>query len=179
MPDRKAESKDTPKIEFDALPEKVVPDPNQPADVVVLRGFVGRSALEGSVRLYNRQFDRYVEIQVSDILHQQKLSTSQSALGGSIVYVKANAPLQRVQSKKNEAQFLEGDITSAFAGSGARASLMRGALGARYRLYTLAGWRCKSNAATSCSDVCATRGCGGGGEITGILDCFTDDCDDD
>ena len=41
-----------PKIEFDALAEKVVPDPATIPDSVALAGFVGRSAEDGKVRLY-------------------------------------------------------------------------------------------------------------------------------
>jgi hypothetical protein len=41
-----------PKIEFDALAEKVVPDPAAIPDSVSLTGFVGRSAEDGKIRLY-------------------------------------------------------------------------------------------------------------------------------
>ena len=44
-----------PKIEFDALAEKLVPDPATIPDSVALAGFVGRSAQDGNIRLYVRR----------------------------------------------------------------------------------------------------------------------------
>ena len=98
-----------PKIEFDALAETMVPDPAKIPDSVALSGFVGRSAEEGNVRLYvDADFRSYYEISTSDILHSQQLPTTQSPLGGSVVYVKGGAPLRRVQvSTEIEARFLQ------------------------------------------------------------------------
>jgi hypothetical protein len=51
-----------PKIEFDALTEKLVPDPLTLPDSVALAGFVGRSAEEGNIRLYvDASFRSYYE----------------------------------------------------------------------------------------------------------------------
>jgi hypothetical protein len=88
-----------PKIEFDDLTNKLVPDPATiPDDSVALAGFVGRSAEEGNIRLYvDASFRNYYEISISDVLYNQQLPTTQSPLGGSVVYVKGGAPLRRVQ----------------------------------------------------------------------------------
>ena len=84
--------------EFDALAEKMAPEPATIADSVALTGFVGRSAEDGSIRLYvDTSFRNYYEISTSDILHSQQLPTTQSPLGGSVVYVKGDASLRRVQ----------------------------------------------------------------------------------
>ena len=56
-----------PKIEFDALAEKMVPDPATIPDSVALAGFIGRSAEEGNFRLYvDAGFRNYYEISISD-----------------------------------------------------------------------------------------------------------------
>src|SRR5271154_4548835 len=109
----------SPKIEFDVLTEKLVPDPSTiPDDNVALAGFLGRSADEGNIRLYvDASFRNYYEISISDILYNQQLPTTQSPLGGSVVYVKGGAPLRRVQvSAEIEARFLQGPMSSVGAG---------------------------------------------------------------
>jgi hypothetical protein len=175
-----------PKIEFDALTEKLVPDPATIPDSVALRGFVGRSAEDGNIRLYvDASFRNYYEISISDILHNQQLPTTQSPLGGSVVYVKGGASLRRVQvSTEIEARFLQGPMSNA-----AGASSLPGANRAFLRLPptptfaycvtdypascnrypTLLGAHCVSNAPTSCEDFI---GCGrGGGGDTSPFDC--------
>jgi hypothetical protein len=169
-----------PKIEFDALTEKLVPDPLTLPDSVALAGFVGRSAEEGNIRLYvDPSFRNYYEISVSDIVYNQQLPTTQSPLGGSVVYVKGGAPLRRVQvSTEIEARFLQGPMSSL---GGAGVSSPTGVNRAFFRLphatllaaicdpVTLQGVHCASNARTSCADF---PGCGhGGGGDTGAFDC--------
>ena len=104
-----------PKIEFDDLTNKLVPDPATiPDDSVALAGFVGRSAEEGNIRLYiDASFRNYYEISISDVLYSQQLPATQSPLGGSVVYVRSSAPLRRVQvSTEIEARFLQGPMSS-------------------------------------------------------------------
>jgi hypothetical protein len=144
-----------PKIEFDALAEKVVPDPAAIPDSVPLTGFVGRSAEDGKIRLYvDSTFRSYYEMSNSDILHTEQLPTTQSPLGGSVVYVKGGAPLRRVQvSAEIEARFLQGPVSS--AGAGAGTSSLPGANRALFRRpFTLFGAHCATNAPTSCEDLC-------------------------
>ncbi len=176
-----------PKIEFDALAETMVPDPATIPDSVALAGFVGRSAEDGNIRLYvDASFRTYYEISNSDIVDSRQLPTTQSPLGGSVVYVKGSAPLRRVQvSMEIEARFLQGPMSSVGAGTAGASSLPgadRAFLGLRptfaycvtdypascSRFPTLLGAHCISNAVTSCED----RGCGrGGGGDTGPFDC--------
>src|SRR5271157_851725 len=114
-----------PKIEFDALAEKMVPDPATFPDSVALAGFVCRSAEDGNIRLYvDASFRSYYEISTSDILYSQQLPTTQSPLGGSVVYVRGGAPLRLVQvSAEIEARFLQGPMSSAGAGAAGASSL--------------------------------------------------------
>jgi hypothetical protein len=154
-----------PKIEFDALAEKIVPGPATIPDSVALSGFVGRSAEDGKVRLYvDASFRSYYEISIPDILHSQQVPATQSPLGGSVVFVKGSARLRRVQvSTEIEARFLQGPMSNAGAGA-AGASSLPGAKRAFFRLPpTLLGAHCRSDAPTSCEDVCVRL----------TVDCFT------
>ena len=147
-----------PKIGFDALAEKVAPDPSKQLDAVALNGFVGRSAQDGHIRLYDDVgFQSYYEISVSDILHSEQLPTTQAPLGGSLVYVKRSALLLRVQVPAEiEARFLEGPMSAAATSAAGSSSLARasGALVVRQGRPYLSVVRCPSDDRTSCSDVC-------------------------
>jgi hypothetical protein len=171
-----------PKIQFDALAETMVPDPATITDSVALAGFVGRSAEEGNIRLYvDAGFRNYYEISSSDILHSQQLPTTQSPLGGSVVYVRSSAPLRRVQvSTEVEARFLQGPMSSvgtgaasAFSPTGVNRALFRlphaTLIAALCDPVTLRGVHCVTSAPTSCEDL---LGCGRpkGGD-TGAFDC--------
>jgi hypothetical protein len=170
-----------PKIEFDALAEKLVPSPATFADSVALSGFVGRSTEDGKIRLYlDASLRSYYEISISDIVHSQQVPATQSPLGGSVVYVKGSAPLRRVQvSTEIEARFLQGPMSSAAAGA-AGASSLPGANRAFARLpvFTQSGFRCVTDAVTSCADRCVLPPTvplfkcheGGGGD-TSAFDC--------
>jgi hypothetical protein len=178
MPDTpQPDQPESPKIEFDALAEEVVPDPAKYPDAVVLRRFVGRSAQDGHIRLYdNAGFQSYYEISVSDVLHSKQLPTAQAPLGGSLVYVKRSALLRRVQvSAEIEARFLEGPMSAiAMNAVGSLPGWARGTLLVRQRGPYLSVVRCPSDDRTSCADVCATVGCGvgGGGGITDDPNCI-------
>jgi len=167
------------KIGFDALAERVVPDPSKYADTVALSGFVGRSAQDGHIRLYDDVgFQSYYEISASDILHSQQLPTTQAPLGGSLVYVKRSALLRRVQvSAEIEARFLEGPMSAAASNAMDFPSLARasGALVVRQGRPIISVARCPSDDRTSCADVCPTRGCwitDNCGGPTGAGNCF-------
>jgi hypothetical protein len=139
-----------PKIEFDALAEQLVPSPGTIPDSVALSGFVGRSAEDGKIRLYvDASLRGYYEISIPDIVHSQQVPATESPLGGSIVYVKGSARLQRVQvSTEIEARFLQGPMSSIGG-----ASSLRGAGRAFSRRPFPTLLTCPSNAPTSCADL--------------------------
>jgi len=151
-------------IEFDPLAEKLAADPATIPDSVALTGFVGRSAEDGNVRLYvDASFRNYYEISISDVLHNQQLPTTQSPLGGSVVYVKGGAPLRRVQiSTEIEARFLHGPMSNTGTVAGGKSSLPLANRAFLYRApFTII---CRhSDAPTSCEDVC----------VRVTVDCFT------
>ena len=162
------ESKRTnpPNIEFDALAEKMAPDPGKASDGVALTGLVGRSAEDGNIRLYeDASFSTYYEISIADVLHSQQLPATASPLGGSLVYIKSSAAVRRVQvSAEIEARFLQGPMSAA-ATSAAGAPSLSGAIRPFHRPPYFTAICGRSDARTSCADVCPghrTVGCWGG-----------------
>src|SRR2546426_490216 len=90
---------------------KLVSDPKQPPDTLLLTGFLGASSDEGHTRLYfDAQLADYVEIPNEAILYQQELSHDQSQLGGSYVWVKRDATLIHgpIGPNRLKASFLDG-----------------------------------------------------------------------
>jgi hypothetical protein len=102
-------------LKADKLIQKLVSDPATPPDVTVIKGFLGESHRPGYWRLYlSPDLKSYVEIAESDILHSQEVSENQSALGGTLLWVKKGASLEhtRTVSKQVQAEFLSGDVAA-------------------------------------------------------------------
>ncbi|GAB4060497.1 hypothetical protein GCM10028775_76450 [Catellatospora paridis] len=99
----------------DDLAAELVPDPTRLPDVVVLRGFLGKSDRVGVSRLYvDLRFSEFVEVADEDVLARRSLDANQNPLGGSVLWVRRNAPLLRatVCLAREHAAFLKGDITA-------------------------------------------------------------------
>jgi hypothetical protein len=110
-----AEQKGNPKAEN--FVSKVVKDPKQPPDTLLLMGYLGASSEEGYTRLYfDAQLSSYVEIPGAAILHTQEIPAERSALGESYVWIDRNAELihGKVGVERPKAKFLEGPIFQEF-----------------------------------------------------------------
>ena len=113
----------------DELIKNLVPDPSQVPDARMLFGFLGKSSREGYRRLYlTPELNEYVEFQEEDVLHTLSFATPENPLGGKVVWVKREANLfhTRTASREAQADFLRGDISTAFlrgAGVGAISGL--------------------------------------------------------
>jgi hypothetical protein len=99
-------------IAEDPLVTALVPDPaTLPVNAAVLRGFVGKSANEGSWRLYlDAGLTEYVEIPESEILYARELPPGE----GTAVWVRRTLRLDhvRVAATQIQAEFLSGAITA-------------------------------------------------------------------
>lgn len=108
--------------DYDDFVRDLVSDPANPPKIAVLGGFLGKSSAKDCVRLYlDSTLQRYVEIPEEAILFRQKLDRAVSPLGGSRIWVRADAeiiPPQVQQPQKMTAQFLSGNILQNF-GQGA------------------------------------------------------------
>ncbi len=119
-----------PRFKEDDFVSKVVKNPKEPADALLLQGFLGASSEEGYTRLYfDPQLSDYVEIPNDAILHVQEIPKEQSPLGGNLVWIRRDAEVihGKVGPDRLKAKFLEGRIQQEymkdvqFAGGGAGA----------------------------------------------------------
>jgi hypothetical protein len=109
------------KIPEDDFVSKVVKDPRQPPDTLLLSGYLGKSSEEGHTRLYfDPELKSYVEIPQEAIQHWQEVSKEVSPLGGYHVWINPNAELihGKVGPQRTKAKFFEGPIGAAAAGMG-------------------------------------------------------------
>src|SRR5215831_3706359 len=80
----------------DNLSSKIVTDPANPPDAVLLVGIQGASSEAGHTRLYfDPQFSNYIDIPDNALLHSQDIPADQSPFGQSYVWVKREALLKR------------------------------------------------------------------------------------
>ena len=78
---------------------KVVTDPANVPDVILLYGYAGASNEPGHQRLYlSRDLSAYVEIPDHAILHRQASPQSEDSLGGETLWVRRDAALKHKSS---------------------------------------------------------------------------------
>lgn len=90
---------------------KIVKDPKQPPNTLLLKGYLGDSSEEGYTRLYlDPQLSDYVEIPADAILHTQDVADD--PLGGSYIWIQRDAEVihGRLGGDRPKAKFLEGRI---------------------------------------------------------------------
>jgi hypothetical protein len=108
-----------PRIPEDDFVSKIVKDPKQPPDAMLLSGYIGKSSEADHVRLYfDPELRNYVEIPSDAILHTQAASTEGSTLGGSHVWIKRDAEVihGKVGPQRTKSKFFEGPIAAAGVG---------------------------------------------------------------
>jgi hypothetical protein len=101
----------------DQLIPDLVSDPTNVPDTRMLMGLIGRSSKDGYVRLYlTTELKDYVEVRDSDVLLTKSLQTPENPLGGSAIWVDANANVEvtRRARKVSEEDFLTGEITARY-----------------------------------------------------------------
>ncbi|HEV3051093.1 MAG TPA: hypothetical protein VGX50_12340, partial [Longimicrobium sp.] len=76
----------------DAWVSRVVDDPSNPPDAVLLSGYIGDAAEEGRSRIYtDASLSSYVEVSDEDVLHHEAADTGGLPEGGSLVWVRSDA----------------------------------------------------------------------------------------
>jgi hypothetical protein len=91
---------------------RLVKDPGDPPDLLLMSGYLGASSEDGHVRLYlDEELSRYVEIPKEAIRHARELPPGQSPLGGSLLWIDRKAELMHGKAGGERlANFLEGWI---------------------------------------------------------------------
>jgi hypothetical protein len=111
---------------LDSFIARVIGDPAQPTEAILLNGFLGNSSEPGHTRLYiDASLSQYVDVPTDAILHSEPLGSAVSPLGGSYVWLKKDAEVLhgKAGTDRLRARFLEGPISAAFTGAAAGAGL--------------------------------------------------------
>ena len=135
-------------LQQDALVEQLASEPSQLQPMRILVGFLGKSTQEGYQRLYfTPDLSEYVEVPPGGILHTRPLPPEQSALGGTMVWVKGDTTLEyrRIVSSQVQAAFLQGGDFAPFVAASGMESTLAGAQGPMWRFpITWVPWLCPS-----------------------------------
>jgi hypothetical protein len=107
-----------PKIRLDEFVAKVVPDPNNAGELLLVNGFLGKSSEEDHTRIYwDASLNSYVDVKDSDIVHTESLSKEASPLGGSYVWVKREAKVYfGAGGQSTKGKFFEGPLMNTYGG---------------------------------------------------------------
>jgi hypothetical protein len=122
------------KVRLDAFTAKVVPDPKNPTESLLLTGFLGASSESKQTRIYwDASLSSYVDVDTADIIHSEPLAIEQSPLGGSYIWVKRSAEVSIGSAGGSTAKgkFFQGPVMAAYGttfgagGAGAQTLLSR------------------------------------------------------
>jgi len=100
----------------DSLVNHLSPEGNLAATIQIT-GWLGRGTGEGIWNLYlTPKLDEYVQFNEQDLVHSQSIAAEYSPLGGTIVWLRAGAPIRSVTvaALQAEADFLSGGIASTY-----------------------------------------------------------------
>jgi hypothetical protein len=106
------------KVRLDEFTSKVVPDPKNPGEVLLITGFLGASSEAEHTRIYwDASLSTYVDAKTTDIVHSEPLSKEQSPLGGSYLWVKRDAQVYfGAGGQSAKGKFFEGPLMTAYGG---------------------------------------------------------------
>jgi hypothetical protein len=119
------------RLEQDELVRELVPDPGKVPNAKMFVGLLGAGGQQGYWRLYfTTELKDFLEIREEDILLSKSLRTQENPLGGTALWVRADAEIQvtRRSSREREAEFLTGRITAAFLQGAAASGFSLGGL---------------------------------------------------
>ena len=103
-----------------SLPDRLVPDPKNPPELSLLQGWLGASSEDRHRRLYlDPELSQSLEIPEDAIVSTQELPRESNPLGGSLVWVKADAAIKQGPGvERLYARFLKGQIQQDFFAAG-------------------------------------------------------------
>lgn len=102
---------------YDDVARDLVGDPGEVPDAKMLVGVLGASTRDGYYRLYfSIELRDYLEVRADDVLLTRSLKTPENPLGGTAVWVRADADLDitRRAAQEAEQELLTGRITARF-----------------------------------------------------------------
>jgi hypothetical protein len=97
----------------DEFVKQVRPDPKSTDPIVFMSGFIGKSPVDGHVRVYaDPELSNFIDVPESAIIHSQQFTKEESPLGGSKLWVKQGEITNKGAAAAGS--FLEGDISNYF-----------------------------------------------------------------
>jgi hypothetical protein len=105
------------RFEYDDVARDLVPESGKAPDVKMLVGVLGVSDRDGYCRLYfSIEMRDYLEIRADDVLLTRSLKTPENPIGGTAVWIRADADLEVARRTADDAEqeFLNGRITARF-----------------------------------------------------------------
>ena len=108
--------------QHDAFVSKIVADPKQHVDTTLLQGYLGSSSEADSTRIYfDPSLNQYIDVKNEDIAHTEPLPKELSTLGGSYVWLRADADVLtgKAGSQRKKSKFLEGSLQAEYAAEAA------------------------------------------------------------
>jgi hypothetical protein len=106
---------DDSKPRLDEFIGRVVRDPSQPQETLLLQGFLGASSEPDHTRIYSDvTLESYIDVANADIIHSEPLPKEESPMGGSYVWVKKSAEAFPgvAGADRAKVKFLEGPIAA-------------------------------------------------------------------
>src|SRR5688572_21263628 len=115
-----------------SLADRLVSDPKNPPDLTMLQGWLGASSEDKHRRLYlDPELSQSLEIPNDAIVHTQDIPPDVNPLGGSWVWVKADAAIKQGPGlERVYARFLKGQIQQDFFAAAGGAGGGAGMVGA-------------------------------------------------
>lgn len=145
---------DEARLAEDPVVGRLVPDPANPPELRVVTGWVGRSATPGCWRLYLVPTLReYLEFRDDDVVHHEPLR-SDARFAPTALWLRAGASVNHVtiEASAVEGEFLQGELTRAFAAPG-----VGGRVGPGRPVLAVNTWNCTNQTAGTCTLVLCTR----------------------
>jgi len=103
-----------PDLKQDPLVDKLLPDPSQASpEVVAMVGFLGKSTRQGFWRVYfTAELNDYAEVAEADLIHTQAKPSTESPMGGTVVWIRRQAQVQRIRTQSAQALSIAGGWTN-------------------------------------------------------------------
>jgi len=149
---------------MDDFVAKIVTDPKNPPNTLLLKGYIGASSEEGYIRLYlDTELSDYVEIPEAAILYSLEIPKEKSPIGGSYLWIQRDATVIHgpIVAERRSASFLEGRIMGNL-GHGAPVPLLNTLSGPGCGTIidgcTDVGPKCPTSVGKTCPDPCTGSG---------------------
>ena len=109
-----------PGLRYDEFVKNIRPDPKSNDALVMLQGYIGKSDLEGHVRVYSDPaLSDFIELPEREICYADPVRPEEDPLGGSRLWVRKTAVFTAGDpnhANRVKSSFLEGDLVKAFGG---------------------------------------------------------------